>query len=167
MCAARLIRGSNSSYFSLVNSFRLSVFPLAQRYPEGKPEAHQMARGRRHELVADSTSGQLRRLHQSAHPPHARGTGPDKSFLQDNVHLLFSPLTIKLALFPPPPPQQCQPHIQKAAKPSVEGICAKVYHHSIEYAKRIKDKHVVLLRYATHTVPAPMTIGQVYHQLEV
>ena len=42
---------------------------------------------------------------------------------------------------------QCQPHIQKAAKPSVEGICAKVYHHSIEYAKRIKDKHVALLRY--------------------
>ena len=42
---------------------------------------------------------------------------------------------------------QCQPHIQKAAKSSVEGICSKVYHHSIEYAKRIKDKHIALLRY--------------------
>uniref|UniRef100_T1J547 WW domain-containing protein n=1 Tax=Strigamia maritima TaxID=126957 RepID=T1J547_STRMM len=40
---------------------------------------------------------------------------------------------------------QCQPHLTEAAKSSVEGICLKIYHLSIDYAKKIHDKHWALL----------------------
>lgn len=107
-----------------------------------------MARWWRHELVAESTVSKLWRLHQSPHPPHPRG----KNWLLIwiwNLGMAVMSAMIKLWKLNHFLPLQCQPHIQKAAKPSVEGICAKVYHHSIEYAKRIKDKHVALLRYRT------------------
>lgn len=41
--------------------------------------------------------------------------------------------------------QQCQPHLIEAAKASVEGICAKIYHLAAESAKKINVKHWALL----------------------
>ena len=41
--------------------------------------------------------------------------------------------------------RHCQPHITEAAKSSVEGICTKMYTLSVEYVKRIHDKHWQLL----------------------
>nr|CAG4642351.1 EOG090X02BU [Evadne anonyx] len=42
--------------------------------------------------------------------------------------------------------RQCQPHLTEAAKTSVEGICTKMNNMSIEYAKKIRDKHNELLK---------------------
>lgn len=33
-----------------------------------------------------------------------------------------------------------------AAKDSVEGICSKIYHISLEYVKRIREKHLAILK---------------------
>lgn len=35
--------------------------------------------------------------------------------------------------------KQCQPHIIEAAKSSVESICLKVYHVSVDYSKRVRE----------------------------
>lgn len=43
--------------------------------------------------------------------------------------------------------QQCQPHLTEAAKPSVEGICSKIYHLSVEYAKKVREKHTEIAKY--------------------
>jgi len=42
--------------------------------------------------------------------------------------------------------RQCQPHLTEAAKSSVEGICTKMNNTSVEYAKKIRDKHNELLK---------------------
>lgn len=42
--------------------------------------------------------------------------------------------------------RQCQPHLTEAAKSSVEGICIKMNNLSVEYAKKIRDKHNELLK---------------------
>lgn len=42
--------------------------------------------------------------------------------------------------------RQCGPHVSAAAKDSVEGICSKVYHISLEYARRIREKHLAILK---------------------
>lgn len=42
--------------------------------------------------------------------------------------------------------RQCQPHLAETAKASVEGICLKIYHLSAEYARKIREKHGVLLK---------------------
>lgn len=42
--------------------------------------------------------------------------------------------------------RQCGPHVSAAAKDSVEGICSKVYHISLEYVKRIREKHLAILK---------------------
>lgn len=42
--------------------------------------------------------------------------------------------------------RQCQPHLTEAAKTSVEGICTKMNNMSVEYAKKIRDKHNELLK---------------------
>lgn len=42
--------------------------------------------------------------------------------------------------------RQCQPHLAETAKASVEGICLKIYHLSAEYARKIREKHSVLLK---------------------
>lgn len=42
--------------------------------------------------------------------------------------------------------RQCQPHLTEAAKTSVEGICTKMNNLSVEYAKKIRDKHNELLK---------------------
>lgn len=40
---------------------------------------------------------------------------------------------------------QCQPHIAQTVKESVEGICSKVYHLSVEYSRKIRKKNSELL----------------------
>ncbi|XP_029652931.1 mRNA (2'-O-methyladenosine-N(6)-)-methyltransferase [Octopus sinensis] len=42
--------------------------------------------------------------------------------------------------------RQCQPHLTEAAKMSVEGICAKMYHMSCETVKKLHDKHWEILK---------------------
>ncbi|XP_029467589.1 mRNA (2'-O-methyladenosine-N(6)-)-methyltransferase [Rhinatrema bivittatum] len=42
--------------------------------------------------------------------------------------------------------KQCGPHMAAVAKDSVEGICSKIYHISCEYVKRIREKHLALLK---------------------
>lgn len=42
--------------------------------------------------------------------------------------------------------RQCGPHVSAAAKDSVEGICSKVYHISLDYVKRIREKHLAILK---------------------
>ncbi|EEC09879.1 phosphorylated CTD-interacting factor, putative, partial [Ixodes scapularis] len=41
--------------------------------------------------------------------------------------------------------KQCQPHLVQAARSSVEGICAKIFHMSVENAKKIREKHWAIL----------------------
>lgn len=42
--------------------------------------------------------------------------------------------------------KQCQPHIVDAARSSVESICLKIYHVSVEYSKRIRELNLELLK---------------------
>ncbi|ELW48241.1 Phosphorylated CTD-interacting factor 1 [Tupaia chinensis] len=42
--------------------------------------------------------------------------------------------------------RQCGPHVSAAAKDSVEGICSKIYHISLEYVRRIREKHLAILK---------------------
>ncbi|KAK9511151.1 hypothetical protein O3M35_005766 [Rhynocoris fuscipes] len=49
--------------------------------------------------------------------------------------------------------EQCQPHLTETVKESIEGICLKIYHLSSDYAKKIKDKHLEILR--EQGVPEP------------
>lgn len=42
--------------------------------------------------------------------------------------------------------KQCGPHMTAVAKDSVEGICSKIFHISCEYVKRIREKHLALLK---------------------
>jgi len=43
---------------------------------------------------------------------------------------------------------QCQPHITEAAKSSVEGICKKIYTLSCDYAQKVKEKNLEILKEA-------------------
>ncbi|KAM8946229.1 LOW QUALITY PROTEIN: mRNA (2'-O-methyladenosine-N(6)-)-methyltransferase [Pelodytes ibericus] len=49
--------------------------------------------------------------------------------------------------------RQCGPHMAAVARDSVEGICSKIFHISREYVKRIREKHLALLRDAN--IPEP------------
>ncbi|KAL1124160.1 hypothetical protein AAG570_001930 [Ranatra chinensis] len=50
--------------------------------------------------------------------------------------------------------EQCQPHLTETVKQSVEGICLKIYNLSCEYAKKIREKHLELLK--EHGLPEPI-----------
>ena len=43
---------------------------------------------------------------------------------------------------------QCQPHITEAAKSSVEGICKKIYTLSCDYAQKVREKNLEILKEA-------------------
>merc|ERR1719450_543515 len=45
--------------------------------------------------------------------------------------------------------RECQPHITDAAKGSVEGICKKIYTHSVDYSQKINEKNQEILKEAT------------------
>ncbi|XP_066558286.1 mRNA (2'-O-methyladenosine-N(6)-)-methyltransferase [Amia ocellicauda] len=42
--------------------------------------------------------------------------------------------------------KQCGPHVAAVARDSVEGICSKIYHISVEYVRRIRQTHCALLK---------------------
>ncbi|XP_035634429.1 mRNA (2'-O-methyladenosine-N(6)-)-methyltransferase-like isoform X1 [Oncorhynchus keta] len=49
--------------------------------------------------------------------------------------------------------KQCGPHVTAVAKNSVEGICTKIYHISVEYVRRIRQAHQTLLKDCNITDP--------------
>ncbi|XP_075701518.1 mRNA (2'-O-methyladenosine-N(6)-)-methyltransferase isoform X1 [Rhinoderma darwinii] len=53
--------------------------------------------------------------------------------------------------------RQCGPHMAAVARDSVEGICSKIYHFSQDYVKRIREKHLALLRDAN--IPEPVAVA--------
>ncbi|XP_054720855.1 mRNA (2'-O-methyladenosine-N(6)-)-methyltransferase-like [Uloborus diversus] len=56
--------------------------------------------------------------------------------------------------------QQCQPHLVEAAKDSVDSICAKIYHLSCDYAKKIRDKHWALFRqHGIEEITSPLQVS--------
>ncbi|CAD7080386.1 unnamed protein product [Hermetia illucens] len=42
--------------------------------------------------------------------------------------------------------RQCEPHLVETVKGSVEALCTKIYNLSGEHAKRIREKHILLLK---------------------
>ncbi|XP_063816546.1 mRNA (2'-O-methyladenosine-N(6)-)-methyltransferase isoform X4 [Pseudophryne corroboree] len=52
---------------------------------------------------------------------------------------------------------QCGPHMTAVARDSVEGICSKIYHFSQEFVKRIREKHLAMLREAN--IPEPVAFA--------
>uniref|UniRef100_A0A0B8RQT2 mRNA (2'-O-methyladenosine-N(6)-)-methyltransferase n=1 Tax=Philothamnus irregularis TaxID=1899461 RepID=A0A0B8RQT2_9SAUR len=59
--------------------------------------------------------------------------------------------------------KQCGPHVSAAAKDSVEGICSKIYHISLEYVKRIREKHLAILK--EHSISAEVESPDVQDRL--
>ncbi|XP_070600412.1 mRNA (2'-O-methyladenosine-N(6)-)-methyltransferase [Erythrolamprus reginae] len=59
--------------------------------------------------------------------------------------------------------KQCGPHVSAAAKDSVEGICRKIYHISLEYVKRVREKHLAILK--DHHIPAGVEPPDVQERL--
>ncbi|CAB1354273.1 unnamed protein product [Coregonus sp. 'balchen'] len=49
--------------------------------------------------------------------------------------------------------KQCGPHVTAVAKDSVEGICTKIYHISVEYVQRIRQAHQTMLKDCNITDP--------------
>nr|XP_056700139.1 mRNA (2'-O-methyladenosine-N(6)-)-methyltransferase [Euleptes europaea] len=58
--------------------------------------------------------------------------------------------------------KQCGPHVSAAAKDSVEGICSKIYHISLEYVKRIREKHLAILE---HNISAEVETPEAQERL--
>lgn len=42
--------------------------------------------------------------------------------------------------------RQCEPHLVETVKGSVEALCTKIYTLSMEHVKKIRDRHVQLLK---------------------
>lgn len=53
---------------------------------------------------------------------------------------------------------QCGPHLVQTVKESVEQLCTKVYHLSMEHARKIRFRHVTLL--SESGIPEPTTVQQ-------
>ncbi|XP_075159850.1 phosphorylated CTD-interacting factor 1 [Haematobia irritans] len=49
--------------------------------------------------------------------------------------------------------RQCEPHLTETVKGSVEALCAKIYHLSAEHARKIRERHIALLK--EHGIPEP------------
>uniref|UniRef100_A0A1A9V576 WW domain-containing protein n=1 Tax=Glossina austeni TaxID=7395 RepID=A0A1A9V576_GLOAU len=49
--------------------------------------------------------------------------------------------------------RQCEPHLTETVKSSVEALCAKIYHMSAEHARKIRERHMQLLK--EHGIPEP------------
>ncbi|XP_064466906.1 mRNA (2'-O-methyladenosine-N(6)-)-methyltransferase-like isoform X2 [Ornithodoros turicata] len=55
--------------------------------------------------------------------------------------------------------KQCQPHLVQAAKSSVEGICAKIFHMSVENVKKIREKHwAILNQHGIEEITSPLHV---------
>lgn len=42
--------------------------------------------------------------------------------------------------------RQCEPHLVETVKSSVEALCSKIYHLSVEHVKKIRERHYSLLK---------------------
>lgn len=51
--------------------------------------------------------------------------------------------------------RQCEPHLIETVKGSVEALCTKVYTLSMEHVKKIRDRHVQLLKENGLNDPTP------------
>ncbi|KAG5675320.1 hypothetical protein PVAND_005231 [Polypedilum vanderplanki] len=51
--------------------------------------------------------------------------------------------------------RQCEPHLIETVKSNVEALCIKVYHLSIEHVKKIRDRHIMLLKENGLNDPTP------------
>lgn len=49
--------------------------------------------------------------------------------------------------------RQCEPHLVATVKGSVEQLCAKIYHMSGEHARKIRERHMMLLK--ENGIPMP------------
>lgn len=49
--------------------------------------------------------------------------------------------------------KQCEPHLVATVKGSVENLCTKIYHLSAEHSRRIRDRHLQLLK--ENGIPEP------------
>ncbi|XP_053953763.1 mRNA (2'-O-methyladenosine-N(6)-)-methyltransferase [Anastrepha ludens] len=49
--------------------------------------------------------------------------------------------------------RQCEPHLVETVKSSVEALCIKIYHLSAEHARKIRERHMQLLK--EHGIPEP------------
>ena len=49
--------------------------------------------------------------------------------------------------------RQCEPHLTETVKSSVETLCVKIYHLSAEQARKIRERHMQLLK--EHGIPEP------------
>ncbi|XP_055383752.1 mRNA (2'-O-methyladenosine-N(6)-)-methyltransferase isoform X2 [Condylostylus longicornis] len=49
--------------------------------------------------------------------------------------------------------RQCEPHLIETVKGTVETLCSKIYHLSADNAKKIRDRHMQLLK--DHGIPEP------------
>lgn len=52
--------------------------------------------------------------------------------------------------------RQCEPHLIETVKSNVEALCVKVYHLSVEHVKKIRDRHVLLLKENGLNDPTPV-----------
>lgn len=50
--------------------------------------------------------------------------------------------------------RQCEPHLVATVKGSVETLCTKIYHLSAEHAKKIRERHIHLLK--DNGIPEPL-----------
>ncbi|EDW80172.1 uncharacterized protein Dwil_GK23609 [Drosophila willistoni] len=49
--------------------------------------------------------------------------------------------------------RQCEPHLVETVKSSVETLCIKIYHLSADHARKIRERHIQLLK--EHGIPEP------------
>lgn len=55
--------------------------------------------------------------------------------------------------------KQCQPHLVQAARSSVEGICAKIFHMSVDNVKKIREKHwTILNQHGIEEITSPLHV---------
>lgn len=52
--------------------------------------------------------------------------------------------------------RQCEPHLVETVKGSVEALCSKIYHLSVEHVKKIRERHIQLLKENGLHDPAPV-----------
>lgn len=62
--------------------------------------------------------------------------------------------------------RQCEPHLVECVKGSVEALCTKIYHLSAEHARKIRDRHLQLLKdngiHEPTIPPAPPILRKVW-----
>lgn len=51
--------------------------------------------------------------------------------------------------------RQCEPHLVETVKSSVEALCTKIYTLSMEHVKKIRERHVLLLKENGLNDPTP------------